>query len=85
MQVPEFLQQCWRLIRDVKSSEGKRALRGIAYIIAATKLYSGPNNLSSNPMRGGLSTVADKLGMHVRCSCLSLFTFGFSTVNGACG
>lgn len=66
LQMSEFLEQCQRLVRDPKSSEGQQSMRGMAYLVAAVKLYNGPNSLTSNPMRGGLRSNAEKLGIHVR-------------------
>ena len=66
MQISEFLEQCRRLVLDAKSSEGQQSMRGMAYLVAAVKLYNGPNSLTSNPTRGGLRSTAEKLGIHVR-------------------
>ena len=66
MQLLDFLELRWKLVRSPRSSEDQQAMRGLAYLVVAVKLYNGPNTLISNPLRGGLRGPAEKLDMHVR-------------------
>lgn len=40
-------------------------MKSIAYMMAAFNLYTGPNSVVSNPMRGGLTNAASRLDIQV--------------------
>jgi hypothetical protein len=83
LQMPEFVQHCLMSIHDPKSSDGKRSLKGAAYLVASMKLYNGPSSIRADPMKGGIAAAAEKFDLQVHPDHLFLWFIDiFSDLQG---
>jgi hypothetical protein len=81
--MPEFVQHCLMSIHDPKSSDGKRSLKGAAYLVASMKLYNGPSSIRADPMKGGIAAAAEKFDLQVHPDHLFLWFIDiFSDLQG---